>query len=77
MATINFSVPDAVKSAFDKAFAGTNKSALLTQLMRQAIDAQAQQRRRARAVERLLALRRRLPRRDVRLVKKARLAGRP
>jgi hypothetical protein len=30
MATVNFSVPDDVRAAFDKAFAGANKSAVLT-----------------------------------------------
>ena len=34
MATMNFSVPDDVRAAFNKAFAGTNKSALLTGLIR-------------------------------------------
>ena len=35
MATVNFSVPDDVKTAFfDKAFGGQNKSAILAELMR-------------------------------------------
>jgi hypothetical protein len=38
MATMNFSVPDDVRAAFNKAFAGTNKSALLTGLIRQAVE---------------------------------------
>ena len=29
MATVNFSVPDEVKVAFDKAFSGQNKSAVV------------------------------------------------
>jgi hypothetical protein len=37
MATMNFSVPSDVKEAFDKAFKGENKSAVLTGLMRQAV----------------------------------------
>jgi hypothetical protein len=41
MATMNFSVPDDVRAAFNKAFAGTNKSALLTGLIRQAVEASA------------------------------------
>jgi hypothetical protein len=77
MATMNFSVPDDVKAQFDKAFAGANKSAILTQLMREAIEAQARRRRRARAIDRLLALRRRLPPAPARTVRAARVAGRP
>ena len=38
MATMNFSVPDDVRAAFNKAFAGTNKSALLTGLIRQTVE---------------------------------------
>lgn len=77
MATMNFSVPDDVKAAFEKAFAGTNKSAVLTRLMRDAIEAQARQQRRARAINRLLVLRRRLPSTPARVVRAARVAGRP
>ncbi len=77
MATMNFSVPDQVKTAFDRAFAGRNKSAILTDLMREAVDRQAQQRQRAKAVRRLLALRRRLPPVSDRAIRAARTAGRP
>ena len=52
MATMNFSVPDDVRAAFNKAFAGTNKSALLTELMRQAVEDRQRQKRRARAISR-------------------------
>ena len=38
MATMNFSVPLNVKEAFDKAFRRQNKSAVLTELMRQAVE---------------------------------------
>ena len=38
MATVNFSVPDDVKAAFDKTFAGQNKSAVLADLMRRAVQ---------------------------------------
>ena len=37
MATVNFSVPEDVKQAFNAAFEGQNKSAVLTQLMREAV----------------------------------------
>lgn len=77
MATMNFSVPDDVKAAFEKTFAGANKSALLTRLMRDAIEGHARQQRRARAISRLLALRRQLPSSPARVVRAARVAGRP
>lgn len=38
MATMNFSVPDEVKAAFNEAFAGENKSAVIVQLMKDAIE---------------------------------------
>jgi len=37
MATVNFSVPDQVKRAFNKAFAQQNKSAVIAALMRDAV----------------------------------------
>ena len=54
MATVNFSVPSDVKEAFDKAFRRQNKSAVLTELMRQAVDERQRRQRRAKAVEKLL-----------------------
>lgn len=41
MATMNFSVPDEVKEAFNRTFAHQNKSAIVTRLLQEAI-AQAQ-----------------------------------
>jgi hypothetical protein len=57
MATVNFSVPSNVKEAFDRAFGGENKSAVLTSLMRQAMDERKRRRRQARAIDRILAFR--------------------
>jgi hypothetical protein len=57
MATVNFSVPDDVKREFNSAFADENKSAVLTRLMRQAIEERLRQQRRAAAVDALLELR--------------------
>jgi len=57
MATMNFSIPDDVKEAFNKAFEGENKSAVVTRLMMQAIE-EAERRRRSQSfVERLRAIR--------------------
>jgi metal-responsive CopG/Arc/MetJ family transcriptional regulator len=37
VATVNFSVPDDVKSEFDRVFGGQNKSAVIADLMRKAV----------------------------------------
>ncbi len=57
MATVNFSVPDEVKQAFNEAFAGQNKSAIIAEMMMQAIEQQRILQRRARAIDDLLARR--------------------
>lgn len=57
MATVNFSVPDDVKRAFNEAFAGRNKSAVIARLMEEAVQEEERARRRAAAVDRLLELR--------------------
>ena len=38
MSTMNFSVPDNVKEAFNDTFNGQNKSAIIVDLMREAIE---------------------------------------
>ena len=38
MSTVNFSVPDDVKEAFNATFAGQNKSAVIADLMREAVQ---------------------------------------
>ncbi len=77
MATVNFSVPSDVKEAFDKAFSRQNKSAVLAELMRQAVDERQRRRRRARVVEKLLALRKRTRRVTDSAVRATRRRGRP
>ena len=57
MSTVNFSVPEDVKQAFNAAFQGQNKSAVLTQLMREAIARVEEQRRREAAAKRIMARR--------------------
>jgi len=57
MATINFSVPDDVKDAFNKVFKGENKSAILTSLMRAAVEERKRQKRRMTAINAILHLR--------------------
>ena len=58
MATVSFSVPDDVKQAFNRTFAGENKSGVVARLMRRAIEERERQRRRAAAIDALLKLRR-------------------
>jgi hypothetical protein len=77
MATVNFSVPLDVKEAFDKAFRRQNKSAVLTELMRQAVDERRRRQRRGKAVEKLLALRKRARSVSDKDIRAARRQGRP
>ena len=55
MATVNFSVPEDVKRAFHAAFADQNKSAVITALMREAVERRAREARHQAAVEAILA----------------------
>lgn len=57
MSTMNFSVPERVKEEFNKYFAGENKSAVLTRLMEEAINAKKKEERRAKAMDAILELR--------------------
>jgi hypothetical protein len=76
MATVNFSVPDNVKDAFNEAFAGQNKSAIIATLMRRAIEEQELQRRRAGAIRRLGGRRAMRPTATGTTVRRVREAGR-
>ncbi len=61
MTTVNFSIPDEVTKAFDVAFSGKNKSAVIARLMVRATEEQQRRQRRAKAVDALLDLRARAP----------------
>jgi len=77
MAIVNYSVPDEVKTQFNRVFARENKSSVIARLMMQAVEERRAQRQRARAVAALLRLR---PTREpltVRQFNQARRAGRP
>ena len=77
MATVNFSVPDVVSDAFNEAFKGRNKSAIIAELMREAVDRFRRRRRSHEAIVRILERRRdrrALSDDDIRF---ARRAGRP
>ncbi len=57
MATVNFSVPEDVKQDFNDEFAQENKSAILTGLMKQAIEENQKKKRCYDAIDAILALR--------------------
>ena len=77
MATINFSVPEDVKEAFNKVFKGENKSAVLTRMMRDAIDEHKRLKRREAAIEVILRLRKKSIAVTDNEILKARKTGRP
>lgn len=77
MATVNFSVPSDVKNAFDKAFRRENKSAVLTDLMRQAVEERRRRQRRSKVIEQLLSLRKQTRRVTDTAIRTARRRGRP
>jgi hypothetical protein len=77
MATVNFSVPEKVKQAFNRIFKGENKSAVLARLMRQAVDERRRQKRRALAVDALLRLRGRTRRAANEAIRRERRMRRP
>ena len=61
MSTVNFSVPDDVKQAFNATFARQNKSAVIAELMREAVARAQRQGQHRQAVERILAHRKTAP----------------
>ena len=77
MATVNYSVPDDIKEAFNQAFEGQNKSAVIARLMQEAVERQAKQRRSHAAIRRILDRRAQSPRIPERALEAARRAERP
>ena len=77
MATVNFSVPDEVKAAFDRAFKGRNKSAIIADCMRRAVVESRQQKRREKIFRSLTQRRGQRSTATDAEVRAARIAGRP
>jgi hypothetical protein len=77
VAIVNFSVPDEVKAAFDKAFGDQNKSAIIAELMRRAVRERDLQIRRQRLFRQLSSARANRPFLSSEEVSKARTAERP
>lgn len=57
MATVNFSVPEDVKTAFNTAYQGQNKSAVIAELMWEAVERAARKQRQHEAIANILARR--------------------
>ena len=76
MSTVTFSVPDDVKRAFNATFAHQNKSAVIAELMREAVARAQRQQQRRQAVERILEHRKTAPNVSEAQLNAARQAGR-
>jgi len=77
MATVNFSVPDQVKKAFNKAYAQENKSAVIADLMRDAVARKNRIKARRGALRRIAARRNAREAVSERTLRSARENGRP
>jgi len=81
MATMNFSVPDDLKEAFNKAFKGENKSGVVAALMRKAIEEKARRAKQDREldalIEELLRIRAEDPPATDEEIRRVRVEGRP
>ena len=72
MATVNFSVPDEVKDAFNAAFGGRNKSAIVADLLREAVERERRRHEHVAACDAILRRRDKLPRVSAAAVRRAR-----
>ncbi len=61
MATVNLSVPEDVKEAFNEAFKHQNKSAIIADLMREAVERAKRKQRSHQAIGRILERRKHAP----------------
>jgi hypothetical protein len=81
MGTMNFSIPDDVKEAFNQAFEGENKSAVVAGLMRRAIEEKARRAKQDREldalIEELLRIRAEDPPATDEEIRRVRVEGRP
>ncbi|MDP2821171.1 MAG: hypothetical protein Q8O52_00620 [Sulfuritalea sp.] len=77
MSTVNFSVPEDVKQAFNETFQGRNKSAIIADLMREAVERDESKRRQHEAIARILERRKHAPVISEEQFRAAREEGRP
>lgn len=61
MATVNYSVPEEIKAAFNAMFEGRNKSAIIAELMREAVERAERRERHRNAIDRILERRQSAP----------------
>ena len=76
MSTVNFSVPDDVRDLFNATFAHTNKSAVIAELMREAVERAARHRASQHAIESILKRRATAPIRTAAELSASRKLGR-
>ena len=57
MATMNFSIPEDVKERFNQTFINSNKSAIVAQLLEEAIERAERKQQSDKAIQRILAIR--------------------
>jgi hypothetical protein len=74
---VNFSVPEEVKEAFNKTFAGKNKSAIIAKLMSEAVEQAVRQEQREEAFRLLTEGRKLRPPMTDKEIREARELGRP
>ena len=77
MAAVQFKIPDEVEDAFNAAYAGQDKNAVITELMREAIERAERQQQRHAAIRRILDRRSQAPVRSESEIAAARREGRP
>jgi metal-responsive CopG/Arc/MetJ family transcriptional regulator len=77
MSTMNFSVPDDVKKAFNEAYKGQNKSAVIAELMREAVERAQRKQRSHDAIASILERRKHAPAFTEEEFRAAREEGRP
>ncbi|MDN5882049.1 MAG: hypothetical protein L0H37_06740 [Nitrosospira sp.] len=77
MSTVSFSVPEDVKQVFNEVFKGQNKSAIIAELMREAVERAEHRQRRREAISRILERRQHAPTVKEEDIQAARKAGRP
>lgn len=77
MSTVNFSVPEEVKQAFNATFQGQNKSAIIADLMLEAVDRARGRQRGHEAIARILERSKHAPIVTEEEIQSARENGRP
>lgn len=77
MSTVNFSVPEGVKKVFNETFQGQNKSAVIADLMLEAVERARSKQRSKDAYLNILARRQHAPTVTVAQLRAAREEGRP